>query len=275
MRWSRCAVVAVAGMTVAVGLAACGSGGLSNLALVGKAYADTMQTNSAKVAMAVDISTKGQSAHASGVGVADWTTKQAQFSITAPGVAAPVEERAINSTVYVQVPAADRAKTQGKAWVEASISTNANQSQGLDNLIQPDDPQGALQVLQSQSSQVTRVGRAVIDGVSTTHFRATYDMAKAGSGASPTTIQRFVELTGTSTIPVDVWLDSAGRVRRLSLSISVVKLPQGATTTAQAQAELPLRVTITLDLSAFGTPVAVTAPPASEVAPASAVQATA
>jgi hypothetical protein len=273
MRWNRCAVLAVAGMTVGLGFAGCGSGGLSNLALVGKAYADTVKTNSAKVTMAVDISANGQSVHASGVGAADWTTKQAQFSITAPGVAAPVQERVIDNTVYVQVPAAEQSKTQGKPWVEASTAANANQNQGLDKLIAPDDPQGALQVLESQSSQVTRIGRDVIDGTSTTHFRATYDLAKAGSGASPSTIQRFVELTGTSAVPVDVWLDSAGRVRRLSLTISVIKLPQGATPAAQA--EIPLRVTVTLDLSAFGTPVAVTAPPAGEVAPASTVQATA
>jgi hypothetical protein len=274
MRWNRLMIAAVAGMTASVGFAACGSGsGLGSLGLVSKAYADTIGTNSAQVAMNVDISANGHPQQASSTGAVNWTTKEAQFTITATGAAAPIQERLVNNMVYVQVPPADQAKTEGKSWVEATTGAASDQSQGLNKLIQPDDPQGALQVLQSQSSQVTRVGKDTINGTSTTHYRAVYDVTKANSGASPTQIQQFLQATGSTTIPVDIWLDAAGRVRRLVLSLSVIKLPQSATAAEQAQAQsvLPLRITVTTDLSAFGTPLTVTAPPASQVAPASAL----
>jgi hypothetical protein len=61
-------------------------------------------------------------------------------------------------------------------------------------------------------------------------------------------------LRGTSgTIPVDVWVDGAGRVRRETMSFSYGKALRGA------------QMAMTMNFSDFGSPVTVTVPPADQV----------
>jgi hypothetical protein len=53
----------------------------------------------------------------------------------------------------------------------------------------------------------------------TTHYSTTVDLQAAADKASGTTaksLRKLVELTGTKTIPVEVWIDGHGLVRKES-----------------------------------------------------------
>jgi hypothetical protein len=70
------------------------------------------------------------------------------------------------------------------------------------------------------AGQVGTVGQQEIRGVATTHYHATVDIARYAAelapsdGAKAKREQAMLErMTGSSTIPMDVWIDSAKRAR--------------------------------------------------------------
>jgi hexokinase len=104
-------------------------------------------------------------------------------------------------------------------------------------------------------------GRETVDGVSTSHYTATVDLRRlAALETDPVvsqSLRRAIELSGTTTYPVDVWIDGDGFLRRMR------------TTQVEAPPDAPgtvVTVTATEELSAFGIPAQVAVPPASDVA---------
>jgi hypothetical protein len=112
------------------------------------------------------------------------------------------------------------------------------------------------------SSSVTKVGTESVRGAPTTHYRADVDFAKAAAkrGLPAADITALEKALGTNTLPVDLWIDGQGAARRLQYH---VPLPKVSTTSAAGQSG---ELTETLDLYDFGVPVAVSPPPASQVA---------
>ena len=66
-----------------------------------------------------------------------------------------------------------------------------------------------------------KVGKESIKGVDTTHYRATVDLAQAAAkshGASRDSINRVRRLSGVKKLPVDVWVDGEGYLRKVAWS---------------------------------------------------------
>ena len=72
-------------------------------------------------------------------------------------------------------------------------------------------------------------------------------------------MRQIIAMQGTSTQPVDVWVDKQGRVRRLS---ETVDMTHAAPPTPGAT--LPSSIALTLEYYDFGTPVRVEIPPADQ-----------
>jgi hypothetical protein len=95
--------------------------------------------------------------------------------------------------------------------------------------------------------------------VAVTHYRVTVDLAKAEAHQRPqdrAEFHSFASSLGSTTLPVDVWVDGQARVSRIALSLP---LPPGS--------GMPpgIHVSETVDYYDFGIPVRVSAPPPSEV----------
>jgi DNA-binding transcriptional regulator YdaS (Cro superfamily) len=117
----------------------------------------------------------------------------------------------------------------GKAWIEfdlagvskaLGISPSALFSSGAST-----DPSHLLSYLRATSGQVTRVGTEPVQGVPTTHYRATIDyddyaskVAPARRAAARLSIAALERLTGSRSQLVDVWVDKQHRVRREELA---------------------------------------------------------
>jgi hypothetical protein len=264
MRRSRRAAITLAGASLMAGVMGAGCGSSTPVgALFPHAYAATINAKSAKITTAFDVRTAKGTLTSTGSGVADWGQRRTQVTqtVTTPGRApVSVSEVSDGTDVYLQVPLAARPALGGKPWVRVSLAPYVGSQGGTE------DPSQILSVLNAQSSSVTKLGSDEIGGVRTVHYRAQLDPTKVAPGAGPAARQMLAQLpalTGSSTLPVDVWIDGTGKARQLRYSLTLNHPPAGASPAA-GQA-FPETVTMTLGLSDYGVPVQVTLPPADQV----------
>jgi hypothetical protein len=126
----------------------------------------------------------------------------------------------------------------GKTWMSLDLK-KAGKSAGIDiTSLSGQSPGQTLQQLKA-SGQVTHVGRAKIDGVATTHWRAIVDLSKVPNG------DKIAKLSGVKYEPVDVWIARDGLVRRVHVAYSA---PAAGS------------VEMTMDYSRYGEPVYVVVP---------------
>ncbi len=101
-------------------------------------------------------------------------------------------------------------------------------------------------------------------GAPSTHYEATIDLAQNAPGAHPiaklrTKLATLGSAIDSRRLALDVWLDRAGRARRV-----VVSIPLARTGSAMLRVQG--------DFYAFGTPVRVAVPPQSQVRPYSSLR---
>ena len=199
-------------------------------------------------------------------GTVDFDDHEAAMTVTAGGETFDVVVQ--GTTVYRHVP--ELAAAAGRDWVRIDLDELAGAAgvEGLAELLesQSSDPSAALGYLRGAAGAVRTVGEESIRGARTTWYEATVDVEKAAAGAPAAqreTIRSARELFGITTIPTDVWIDGDGRVRRMKQSIDYSAAGRSERFPAGS---LPERMEVTVEFHDFGAPVAVTIPPAEEVA---------
>jgi hypothetical protein len=222
----------------------------------------------AKVALTVGVDSPDGNVSVSADGVvdkgqADIRTDLSQLLAKGglPAASGSVELRYLQESgdpvVYVNAPALASMIPGGKSWVrldleQAAKSAGVDLNQMLAQAAQ--NPADVLDMLRAAGT-VQTVGTETIDGVQTTHYQATIDLAKAaGMVGSPAqqAVQHLIDQGGPSTIPADVWIGSDGLVRKLTVDETVGTGSDTAT------------VHLNLGLSDYGTAVNVAAPPSDD-----------
>lgn len=244
-----------------VGCAACSS---VNPFSIGKAYADTISARTARISMTAEVTVPGasgaqQSVHLAANGAMNLATKAADVTATMP-VIGSLEMRIVGTTMYMHFPAALANQIPGgKSWVSLSFGQLCGGSGGsLFGGAGAADPGSALEQLRNSGSVVRDVGSGTVDGAPATHYRVTIDMAKALQSAKTRCPggpvgQNLQNVAGRIHFqPMDVWVDGQDRVRRVHFVETVPVQSKSITTD------------MTMDLSDFGTPVQVSAPPAAD-----------
>ncbi len=171
--------------------------------------------------------------------------------------------------IYMNLPFLAGKLPEGKTWMELNL-TQAAQADGIDlsqlSWFNEADPTKFLEYLRASSGGVTAVGSATVDGVPTTHYHATLQLsdilARLPSSAQAAAKSALEELGDAGAIPVDVWVDAQGRVRRIQLSIGV-SVPAGAS--GSATGAISVSGTTTMDFTSYGPVPPVAPPPSSEV----------
>ncbi len=244
------ATVSAVGMAT-LAWAGCGSSSNKTAVDVGSAlpaaYTATLASKSAKVNLNLSVTSGSTKIAAAGQGEFDFAAKTGQLQLTISGMS--LEEVLTQGEVYIHLPAAAASALGGKPWVGVPTGGLSSGSS-----LGGADPSQALALLESQASNVTKVGTEQVDGVSTTHYRAQLDLSKVKVGTDPAiqkVLQQLAQSAAGHPVFVDAWVDSQGRARRISTAITL-------TTPAVTSA-------VTMDFSDYGVGVHVTAPPASQV----------
>lgn len=155
-------------------------------------------------------------------------------------------------------PAITQTLPGGKPWIKMDLAALGKQ-QGIDfeQLMQLNqgDPSQSLDYLGAASDDFRTVGTERVRGAETTHYEGTVDLEKLTAQAperARESYRRIVELSGTSEMPMDAWLDGDGLVRRLQYE---QPLPGQKGASALT----------TIELYDFGVEVDVQPPPADDV----------
>ncbi|HEX3783477.1 MAG TPA: hypothetical protein VHX38_27755 [Pseudonocardiaceae bacterium] len=297
MRHSKVVLGAAGAIIMGSALVACGQGtstsgsasqssgtsAASSTQVVTAAYVKTTDAGSAKILLVGQINTtvngKQESIPITATGTIDFATKATDLTETVAGQSnVNTETRYLNGMLYQRLPAGATQLSGGKPWISLNIAQFAQQQggSGLRQLLSgaPSDPSDVLAYLRSVDGNVRSTGQATVDGVSTTHYTATIDLSKVASAdpnAAAATKQLEQKL-GTSTMPVQLWIDQQGRVRQISVDETIAHplggstSASGTTSGANSPSVGPVHTTITVTLSDYGTPVHIVAPAADQTA---------
>ncbi len=286
MRRSGVAIVVAA----ALGLAACGGGGSAKPAskttnstqpvasrkVVLTAITTTAAAQTARVEMQMKMSAESNgSFDVTADGVTDFGSGDSDLTMHFDGPIGSAmgdgfEIRVVGGTVYMRLPSALQLPLmQGKSWIAVDGTSDGGSLSSPFGLGTQSDPTKALAYLETVSNDVRAVGSEPIRGVDTTHYTATLDLGKAidanTKNVPPGLRDSMKELAGLfGNIPADVWIDSDGRLRRMSLRLDLGEMLGGLAPSGPNGADHVV-ITETYDLYDFGTPVNVEAPPPDQV----------
>jgi hypothetical protein len=228
------------------------------------AAAKTVAAKTARIALSIGISgidPTGGNVSAAGSGVVDFATSNAQLRLTTSAPSEPLplttEERVVGGAVYVRT----------SIWLPwTKIDLTKLLGSNLSGVSAQADPVELLAYLAAVSDDVRVVRADSVRGVPTTRYHTTLDMkqALARPNVPPVVRARLRELApalADAKIPLDAWIDRAGRARRIVLSIKVGDLVSGSGLAGLSPGAV---LSIQADLFGFGVPVHVSAPPAGQ-----------
>nr|CAK50966.1 putative lipoprotein [Streptomyces ambofaciens]CAK51204.1 putative lipoprotein [Streptomyces ambofaciens] len=218
------------------------------------AYDRTAEAETAKMTINMKLSAPQESITTDGKGALDFQEGDSVMTVTAQGKS--IEQRVVDQVLYQKVPG--QKAPGGKTWMKIDLK-KAAQALGV-NAGQIGDPaQSAAYAKAITDQDVTKVGQEKIDGVDTTHYKVSVDVAELPGGGQ---LRRQVG----PTLPMQVWLDGDGRLRRQQLDMSVKGAPSAGAKAENSAAPQQIKMTMVMNYSDFGTEVEAQAPPAGQVA---------
>jgi hypothetical protein len=270
----RVAAVGVAGVLACTTLSACGNDGGSGTAdktpaagaantpevegddgaaAVRNVNQKTTEAKTARMVLRTQSSADGKSVAVDGEGVIDLVGGNSVMNLSAEGE--KMEQRVVDQVLYQKLPPAQRSQVPGKKpWVRIDLKKAAQQQGGNAQAANPADNTAYLKGINDKD--VKKLGEEQVGGDDTTRYRVTVDVAKLANG------EQLKKQLGP-TMPMDIWLDDDGRLRRQQVDMTV-SAPKG--TGADSSTPKKVKVRTVFELSDFGTQVDAKAPPAAETA---------
>jgi hypothetical protein len=264
-------------------LSGCGSAG-STVDPVAKAAVVSTSTQGYKLGVSMRVTSSSLPAPITATGSGSFNTpaRSGSFALTLNLSSIPqlgqllggsgtfrIEEVVSGTTVYVKLPASITSKSAvfaGKPWIKLDLAKAGTAAgiPGLSSLLSnpaSTDPSQFLRYLRATGGSVTTVGSETVNGVQTTHYRATIDLGRVPDAYPPASrtaarqaIAALERTTGLHQIPVDAWIDSQHLVRRMRFSIPETVSGSGSLTAA-----------VTIEIPEYGPQPAPAVPPASQV----------
>jgi hypothetical protein len=251
---------------MALVLAACGGGGgggALSLDPVASAATKTAKSGGEHMTFWVHVTLPQGSFAMTGSGDFDVAKHMGRASVRfsgLPQLSGTGQEIVDGSVIYIRFPFLEGKLPGGKHWLKIDLERQGR-TMGVDlnGLMQSStsDPTQMLRYLQAASTGVEKIGRDTVAGVATTHYSATVDFDKLARArpAEKRSIRRIEKLAGVKYVPVNVWIDGDGYVRKLTESLTMYPIPQGPSTLMK----------LSFELSRFGKHVSVKPPAADDV----------
>ncbi|MFE5190363.1 hypothetical protein [Streptomyces sp. NPDC056628] len=215
------------------------------------AYDKTAEADTAKMTVKVRAAAEGKTVSSDGKGAIDFEDGESTMTVTAAG--RTVEQRVVDQVLYQKVPGQ---KKDGKAWMKIDLRKVAEQ-QGADPGQIGDPAQSAAYAKAISDDDVRKAGSEKINGVDTVRYDVSVDVSRLPGG------ERLRDQVGP-TLPMRLWLDDDGRIRRQQIDMTV-KTPASAEPGAGGSSQ-QVKVSTVTEYTDFGTDVGAEAPPAGQVA---------
>ncbi|MFJ8085708.1 hypothetical protein ACIQ6Y_34665 [Streptomyces sp. NPDC096205] len=212
------------------------------------AYDRTAEAETARMTMQVKAAGAGRTATLEGRGALDFDEGDSVMTVTAEG--RRIEQRVIDQNLYLKAPG--QKTPGGKPWIKVDLRKAGAQQNVSDGAI-GDPAQSAAYAKAITDKDVTALGTEKIDDVDTTHYRVTVDLGRLPNGAA-------LRKQLGPTLPMHLWLDDQGRIRRQQIDMTVPA--QGAGQPGGSPAARQAKVSTVMEYSDFGTDVDTEAPPA-------------
>ena len=176
-------------------------------------------------------------------------------------------------TAYVHFPLLAKQLPGGKTWIKGDAKTlssaDAGQLKQFGSLAGT-DPRDVFGLLKAVSGSIEAVGTDEIRGVETSHYKATIDIAKleklvpAAQRDSLGTVDQSAKQAGLAEIPLEIWIDSDQRVRKLSLDVDA----------KQPGTSASLKASLVVEIYDYGKALQLELPSADQVADAATLKPT-
>ena len=237
---------------------------ISPAAFVRQSAAKTLAERTADLTLSGSVRSGGRTVTVSGTGAINFSTNAMSLNVSAgdPGQLLSEQELLVNGNLYVTltISGTGLAKlTGGRAWIEMPTAQSVSTS------LVGSDPLSSLSLLEQQGTDVRQIGTKIIEGQSCTGYavipsRAALLAAMRSEftklGYSPALIAQEMALAQDMLPPtVTIWLDAQGLMREMNLNLALQTGGSGGTVTGS----------MVMYVSYYGSPVQVTAPPASDV----------
>ncbi|MFE2046846.1 hypothetical protein ACFXAZ_39260 [Streptomyces sp. NPDC059477] len=267
-RQGRAGGTVVAGLMAGVCLAATGCAGERPAAddprpaadpvpVLHKAADTLLAAGSSKARTSMEMATGGTRVTIRGEGVYDYTRQLGELRVRLPEDPAGNDGR--RPITELLAPGALFMKNRGAGvpadkWVRVETATLSD-----GNLVTggATDPFAAAEVLRGTRT-ASYVGRTEVEGTAVRHYRGTADLALAAQGASEggrDALHAAAKGFATPEVPFEVFLDDAGRIRKVEHRFSF----------AGGHATGTVAVSSTTVLYDFGTPVDVRLPKSADI----------
>lgn len=220
---------------------------------VRSAYDKTAEQDTARVTLRVQTSADGTSVTANGRGTVDLEDGDSVMILSAQGER--IEQRVVDQVLYQKLPRSEA--PGGKPWIKIDVQKVAER-QGVGDQSVNDPAQAAAFTKAIDDKDVTREGTAKVGGVNTTHYRVAVDVAELPNGAA---LRRQLG----PTLPMGVWLDDDGRIRRQQIDMTLKAPAEDGATDRASSSPQSAKVRTVMEFSDFGTDVKAEAPPSRQV----------
>jgi hypothetical protein len=233
-------------------------------AVIAEAAARTTAARTARIATLVRVVEPGGQQRFGGQGRFDFERRAGEMTLRliegeAGAVGGNAKAVFVDSTVYYQLPPG--ALAGGRRWIQLDLQNVADAS-SLDfgPLVQGSqaDPTQYLLWLSALGPGITKIGEEDVRGVPTSRYRAAVDLNLLEEQAPPgkeaewaAYVQTLRDRLGLAFIPVEVWVDDEGLIRRFNHEYGFST--EGTT------------AVVTTELFDFGIPVNASAPPPDQV----------
>jgi hypothetical protein len=256
MKWRGALVGFV--IALALGAAACGSGGSGEAAVSIKtlqaAASNSQAAESSRFTMDLTIDVAGDPTTVNVDGVMAGDGKNGELTVSLP-IVGTIEERIVDGVIYMNLGSFPGAPSDldGKQWIKLDpeqLKEQGGMFGDLADQAESNSPRQGLEYLRGLSGDVEKVGDDTVAGEHATHYRASIDYTKVADELPNASAETHDALAKLGTVPADVWIDDNDRVVKMHLTMDASGLGVGAGTAE-----------VTMEITDFGVPVDVQAPP--------------
>jgi hypothetical protein len=226
---------ATAALALALLGAGCGSSASSALDPVAQAAETTSHAGGARISLNIDMNLGGSvgAFSMSGRGSLNFKSREGQIDLSITGLPTgpmAMTELFAGDAVYVESGLLAGKLPGGARWLKVDLS-KAAKNIGVDpqSLTSGESNPGQyLDYLKAAGGDVKVAGTAMVRGAKTTRYTGTVDLRKAADllpgkdrAAGRGAIEKLIAQVGRSSLPIEVWVDEAHRVRKMSMTLEL------------------------------------------------------